>query len=143
MGYGVHITKKKYWFDEEGPTISLQEWLSVVKNDPEMRHDGYAEAETGEGNALRITSEGLSVWLAYSGHGKDGNMAWFDFREGNIAVKNPDTEILRKMHLLAQALSAKVQGDEGEEYDASGNQFGVESPTPTPRKPWWKFWATS
>jgi hypothetical protein len=38
-----------------------------------------------------------------------------------FAVKNPDPEILRKMWSLAQRLDAMVQGDEGEQYDASGN----------------------
>ena len=47
-------------------------------------------------------------------------MAWFYFWEGNVFVKNPDSEILRKMWSLAQALSAKVRGDEGEDYDAAG-----------------------
>jgi hypothetical protein len=35
-------------------------------------------------------------------------------------VKNPDLEILRKMHSIARHLSAKVQGDEGETYDHDG-----------------------
>jgi hypothetical protein len=38
-------------------------------------------------------------------------------------VKNPDTEILQKMWSLAQPLSAKVQGDDGELYDSSGDQL--------------------
>jgi hypothetical protein len=52
-------------------------------------------------------------------------MVWFDFRQGNVVVKNPDTEVLRKMWSLAQALSANVQGDDGEGYDASGQQRPV------------------
>jgi hypothetical protein len=35
-------------------------------------------------------------------------------------VKNPDEEILCKMSKLAQRLSAKVQGDDGEVYDTAG-----------------------
>jgi hypothetical protein len=46
---------------------------------------------------------------------------WFDYRRGRIVVKNPDQEILRKMWLLAQRLSAKVQGDDGETYDRKGS----------------------
>ncbi len=68
-------------------------------------------------------------------------MAWFDFRDGCISVKNPDEKILRKMHQIASQLDAKVLGDEGEEYGAdcelvaqpeSQNSDGC-------RKPWWKI----
>jgi hypothetical protein len=39
--------------------------------------------------------------------------------------EDPDPEILQKMWLLAQALSAKVQGDDGEFYDGrAGDRVG-------------------
>ncbi len=95
MGYDVHITRKKNWWNEDGPAISMQEWESLVANDPEMRMDGYAEATVGNDKILRFENEGLSVWTAYSAHGKDGNMAWFNFSVGEKKVKNPATEILK------------------------------------------------
>jgi prepilin-type processing-associated H-X9-DG protein len=122
MGYDVGITRKENWWDENGPEIHLNEWIDVVAADRDMRLDGYAEAQVGDGKILRTENAGLSVWTAYSRHGEGGNMAWFDFRRGSIVVKNPDAEILQKMWSLAQTLSAKVQGDEGEFYDASGRQ---------------------
>jgi hypothetical protein len=124
MGYDVHITRKENWWEDNGPEISLDEWISVVTGDRDMRLDGYAEAQLGDGSVLRYERDGLSVWTAYSGHGKDGNMPWFDLCRGCVDVKNPDPEILQKMWSLAQVLSAKVQGDEGEFYDASGMQIG-------------------
>jgi len=36
-------------------------------------------------------------------------------------VKNPDDEIIRKMWSIAQALSARVQGDDSETYDSAAN----------------------
>ena len=120
MGYDVHITRKRDWFDNS-PEITLCEWLSFVSRDPEMRHDGFAEAPLPDGTVLRMESDGLSVWIAYSGNGVRGNMAWFDHSLGDIVVSNPDKEILRKMWLVAQALNAKVQGDDGEIYDANGD----------------------
>ena len=122
MGYDVHITRKPHWWDENGPEIRLDEWIAVVRADRDMRLDGYAETRVGGGGVLRIENEGLSVWTAYSRHGENG-MAWFSFHHGNVVVKNPDCEILQKMWSLAQGLLAKVQGDEGELYDASGNQM--------------------
>jgi hypothetical protein len=121
MGYDVHITRKRAWHDEDGEEISLAEWLAVVEAGPAMRLDGHAEARLAGGAVLTVESEGLAVWTGWSGHGRSGGMAWFDCRGGMITVKNPDREILRKMWELAQALSARVQGDEGELYGPSGD----------------------
>ncbi|WP_028206421.1 hypothetical protein [Paraburkholderia nodosa] len=124
MGYDVHITRKANWFDDGGSGINIDEWKAVVLSDPDMRLDGYASAIVGGGRALRVDSDGLSVWTAYEGNGVGGNMAWFDFRQGNIVVKNPDGAILGKMWQLAQRLKAKVQGDECEVYGEDGSVIG-------------------
>lgn len=124
MGYDVHITRKENWFDESGPTIGIDEWKALVQSDPDMRLDGYASAVVGDGSVLRIDSAGLAVWTAHKGSGVSGNVAWFDFRQGNVVVKNPDGEILRKMWQLAQLLESKVQGDECEVYGADGSVIG-------------------
>lgn len=145
MGYDIHITRKSEWFDEEGDEITLEEWCEFVNSSPDMRLDGFAEAVT-PGGTLRVESEGLSVWTGYSGHEQDGNMAWFDYFEGNIKVKNPDKEILRKMYQIAQTLNAKVQGDECEVYgeDGQSNWQELKSEGEAMRaiasKKWWQFW---
>lgn len=86
-----------------------------------MRLDGYASAVVGGGNVLRIDSAGLTVWTAHNASGVNGGVAGFNFRQGNVVVKNPDGEILRKMWRLAQLLDSKVQGDECEVYGADGS----------------------
>jgi hypothetical protein len=43
MGYEVHIIRKSTWFEEDGPIISLKEWLDYVSSDSEMRADGDAD----------------------------------------------------------------------------------------------------
>jgi hypothetical protein len=140
MGYEVHITRKENWFDE-GPEISLTDWLGVVRTDPEMRHDGFAEASVGNGSVLRVEDPSMAVWLAYPGHLEDGNKAWFWLSNGNVVTKNPDEAMLNKMLLIAYQLSAKVQGDEGEIYGANGEVTAEAKPSPHPsRKPWWRFW---
>jgi hypothetical protein len=135
MGYDLHITRKQRWSDENGLEIRLDEWIAIVAADQDMRLDGYAETRVGDGSILRIENEGLSVWTAWPRQSENG-FAWFSFRNGNVVVKNPDLEIRRKMSSLAKALSAKVQGDEGEFYDASGNELRT-GPT---KQPWWRFW---
>jgi hypothetical protein len=149
MGYDLYITRRVNWFDE-GDDIPISEWIAMVKSDPEMRLDGFAEAPTTEGETIRLEAEGLAVWKAYSGHQEDGNKAWFYYDRGLVSVKNPDVEIRKKMYAVAQALKARLQGDEGEFYGPDGEQEEGEEPqqptgenTPLPeepRRPWWKIW---
>jgi hypothetical protein len=65
---------------------------------------------------LTYENDGLAVWVAYSGHQRVGNKAWFDYRTGRIIVKNPDDEIIQKMKAIALHSKARVVGDDGEEY---------------------------
>jgi hypothetical protein len=121
MGHDLHITRAFDWTDREKVPIPVEEWLDYVRSDPEMRLDGQAEATTSQGETIRYENDGLAVWVAYSGHGRNGNMAWFDHKMGEVVVKNPDEEIIQKMCLIARALRAHVQGDDGEMYYAEGN----------------------
>lgn len=142
MGYDLHITRRENWFDDD-TEISIEEWLTVVHNDPELRLDGFAEAETPTGEKIRIEDEGLCVWTAYSRHGVNGNMAWLWHSRGNVMAKNPDVEIRQKMWCIADKLGARIQGDEGEWYGPDGQmlpQVEQENGLPAPSRPWWRFW---
>jgi len=142
MGYDVHITRADEWTESESQPITLAEWLAYVDSDPEMRLDGAVEITTPTGETVRFENEGLAVWCAYSGHGVQGNMAWFAYRDGRIVVKNPDEEIRRKMYSIALKFGANVQGDEGERYDAAGNEARPVDRTPQTsygQEPWWKW----
>ncbi|MFN3856606.1 MAG: hypothetical protein ACK4RV_02575 [Caulobacter sp.] len=142
MGYELHITRKLQWFDDEGPEVTLEDWLAYVKSDPEMRLDGFAEAVVGGGDVLRVEDESLAVWTAYSRDGEGGNHAWFAHFTDCVSVKNPDAEIIGKMSRIAEVLGAVVMGDDGELYGSDGEVL----PDPeaqseaTAAKPWWKFW---
>lgn len=135
MGYDLHITRKSDWRDSKGPEISLDEWRAFVLGDQQMRLDSFAEASLLDGRALRTETGGLAVWTEYSQHDEAGNKAWFLYSHGEIRVENPDDEIIRKMWSIAQALGAKVQGDDGEVYDSSASESYSDI-----TKPWWKFW---
>jgi len=137
VSYDGHITRKTFWVDPEGPEISLAEWLAVVRADPEMEADGYNETRQDDGSVLRTEREAAWLWTAYSHNDESDREAWFVYQHGEIAVKYPDAEVIGKMWSIAQALSAKVQGDDGEIYDASGNKV---SEVPSRQKPWWWFW---
>jgi hypothetical protein len=116
MGYDFHITRASERTDSESVPIRLDEWKAFLESHPEFRMDNFAEATTPQGDIIRYDNEGLAVWTGYSGHGKDGNIAWFDFRGGRIVVKNADDEIRVKMKEIAEFFQARVIGDEGEEY---------------------------
>jgi hypothetical protein len=133
MGYSLHITRREHWTDEDASrAISLQDWKSYVDSDDEMEMETTATATTDEGDTVEFQSEGLAIWRKYSKHGINGNKAWFLFDNGEIEVKNPDTEIRNKMISIAFALNGKVQGDDGEEYNE------IEH---VQNKAWWKFWS--
>ena len=145
MGYDLHITRQENWFDDDrGRQITLEEWKQYVASDNEMRLDNYAEATTTDGETIWTACEGLSVWLGYSENGRDGNYAWFNYSRGNIDVKNPDDEIIKKMLQIAAKLNAIVQGDDGEiyEFNIDGSIWNSSMPVTTDKakRPWWKFW---
>lgn len=147
MGYDLHITRKANW-SNPSPVITLHDWLDYVTGDPEIQHDGFAETRIGNGNVVRVEQVGICIWKAYSGGENPQGTAWLTWSAGNIVAKNPDQEIRRKMWLIAQALDAKVQGDEGECYDQAGETIAeptVETASAPSmpedrRRPWWKFW---
>jgi len=113
MGYDVHITRKKDWFDEDGPHITEDEWRAYVASDSEMVMSGVAEHTNPQGETIRLTHPLLTEWRRHS----SGSVVWFSYFEGSLTVKNPDDECLAKMRQVAAKVQARVQGDEGETYD--------------------------
>lgn len=99
MGYDLHITRKRFWADQDGPPITTDEWLRYVASDTQLRLDQRSARHAVK---LSVESEHDEPWLE-----------WF---QGDIYTKNPDEPILAKMLEIAKALNAKVQGDDGEIY---------------------------
>jgi len=116
MGYDLHITRATDWTESEAAPILLEEWIAFVEADPEMRLEDVAIGRVNGKPAISYQNEGLAVWTAYSGHDPEGNMAWFDYCDGRIVVKNPDEEIRRKMKQIAVHFGAAVIGDDDESY---------------------------
>lgn len=104
MGYELHITRAEFHAANAGHEITADEWMLYAQSDPELR----ASPNNGE------------CFFLWSGKSKYPD-PWFDWFLGNISTKNPDKAIVGKMLLIAQALGARVQGDDGEFYeDTSG-----------------------
>lgn len=144
MGYDLHIVRRHNWDDyEEESHITLAEWLDYVKTDGELElTEGYQVKIPGESGAQN--APGFCEWSAYSKEKRPGYRPWFDYGYGSISTKNPDYEIIRKMIAIAEALQAKVQGDDGEFYDEAAvvamEAADAARNAPAAEKPWWKFW---
>jgi len=98
MGYDLHITRKQDWCDEEGPIISLEDWLKYVATDIEIERD----PNNGRHDFLYVKHSGESqpLWWA----------------RGEVFTKNPDKETVKKLIGISHALCARVLGDDGESY---------------------------
>ena len=112
MGYELHITRRKNWFDKEDLSIDFQTWQSFVDGDSELQIVGFAETILPDNQVLRIEAAGLTTW------NRDANsetvcLMW---DKGNISCKNPDDALITKLVSIATQLQARVQGDEGEFY---------------------------
>lgn len=145
MGYDLHITRKEHW-SEEGADISLDEWLSYIKADPELElSDAYSIKVPGSETESQ-PAPGFCEWTAHPADERP----WLDYWEGNISTKNPDDATIRKMLSVAVSLDASVQGDDGERYQVTADNKisyyhkaadGPATDTNTGRKkPKWKFW---
>ena len=98
MGYELHITRRKQWFDD-GDDIAKEEFIAYVRSDPEFSYPGEGGDDFAD---WKSPSRGYTTWLQ-----------WID---GRILTKNPEDEFVDKMVAVAARLNAKVQGDDGETY---------------------------
>ena len=102
MSYYLYITRKLHWSDE-GPNITAKEWLGVIADDPELELAG----ENGEY---------FTNWLGASTISEP----WFNWSDGNIYATFPDKAQIAKVLEIASRLNAKVEGQDGEVYTATG-----------------------
>ncbi|WP_327072233.1 hypothetical protein OG196_01125 [Kitasatospora purpeofusca] len=109
MGYDLHITRRENWWDEEGGDIGTAEWEAAVAADPDLVMVPMPEGW-----------QGSAEWVAETVPRKEeearSEPLWW--RTGRIAAKNPSDALVAKMCQLAKVLDARVQGDDGEYYDA-------------------------
>ena len=99
MDYDIHITRKEFWADEDGPQISFDEWREYLATDPTIELD--PENPDEENYILASHPERWPIWCDSS---------------GDIYTKNPDARVITKFVEIARAMQASVQGDDGEVY---------------------------
>src|SRR6266403_4944804 len=116
MGYDLHITRKTNWSDDDGPAITEAEWRAIIEADPELSLDTETRC---------IMADGEYVYAAWN-----GEPGVLGFYRGEISSKNPEEPLIAKMVRIAQALGAKVQGDDDEIYREDGTWMRPESAAP-------------
>jgi len=131
MGYDLHITRRKLWSDD-GDDISFEEFVSVVRADPEFTYPGKLGDDSADWRSPKSRYE-----------------SWLSWSDGQAYTKNPAPEFIDKLVSIALALRAKAQGDDGEVYLSATKvqKEIVEPPTATrsqPRPPLpflrWPLW---
>lgn len=111
MSISVSISRRADPLDEEGPEISADEWLAAVSAAPDFREPDGAEAESVGPHAR--------TWI-----GHPAAPMIFDWVDGQVEVKAPDSATIVRMQALARALDASVFSDTGEVFDAHGESAG-------------------
>ena len=129
MGYNLYITRRRDWHDDVGPSITREEWFTLIDDDPEL--------------SLKSDSEGMYAnWVGECTYPDP----WFAYDEhlGTIDTKNPDEPIIQKMLDIAARLDARVQGDDGEIYTTPTEYYYQDEPgqsgsdAPDTSVSWWQ-----
>lgn len=106
MAYGLFIRRTN-------GQISLDEWRTYVRSDPELSWEGVAKVASPERRmVLSVAGDGMVTWLKHP----EAVAVWFDFIGGRIVVNGADDAVIQKMVQIAKQLNASVFGEEGESY---------------------------
>ena len=105
----LYITRARDRTGGRQMPIRYHEWYKAVEEDPEMRMRGAAGTTTGAGGAPHRENKGLAAWTGHPACKR----VWFDLRDGNVVVENPDRLTIQKMRDVARKLGASVR-DNGE-----------------------------
>ena len=117
MGYDLHVTRRRLWFDKDDD-IPLEEFVRHVRSDAEFRYPGQ-------------NGDDYADWRSP----KSGYESWLCWADGQIHTKNPEPEFIDKMVAVARVLRAAVQGDDGEVYLSATEIQRDEAQPPTPSAP--------
>jgi len=117
MGYEVRITRKAQWFEPHGPRISADEWAAYVDTHSECQWvPRAARNHEPDDVVLVIDSLGLEV----------GRLWWW--RDGSVTTKNPSPELMSYMIEIANALDARLMGDDSETYRDANSPHTSRAP---------------
>lgn len=124
MGYDLRIVRDTWEPGGADGGIGVEEWAAYLASDDSLSHEGVCEATLPDRTIVRVESEWLSQWTASIGIAP----VWFDFLDGSVVCKNPDTFALAKLIEIADALGGTVVDDDGAVYGGV-ERSAVEPPS--------------
>lgn len=126
MGYEIHITRAEDWVEDDNP-ITIEEVEEIFDKLPKgfsIDRSGVVTAVAPDGH--RISAE-VGPYVQYH-DGNDDSMVCIYFLSGGPSFKVRDEKQILPILELADALNAKIQGDELEIYTRE-SILGVEGNT--------------
>lgn len=114
MGYEIHITRAEDWLEDDKP-ITIEEVEEVFDKLPKgfsIDRSGVVTAMTPDGH--RISAE-VGPYVQYHNENDDSIVCIYFLSDGPSFKVRDEKQILPILE-LAEALNAKVQGDELEVY---------------------------
>lgn len=126
----VYITRREDLFQPSTDTeITLQEWMTFVANDPEMRLDNYTTVTLPDGQEYRYPSPGKAVWMNREPGALTVKEVVFDYTTEGIVINDPDQRTLNKIRHIAYKLNTRIF----KETKRYTEQIPVEQPLLIPR----------
>ena len=107
-GREVHISRRVNWWELDGGQISAGEFKAAVAEDADLAMVTVPDVWRWEPRWIAEITTG-------AGPEPRENLVW---RAGRIVARHPSAALIAKMCELAKTLGARVQGDDGEYYDA-------------------------
>ena len=111
-GREVHISRRVNWWELDGGQISAAEFAAAVAADADLVMITVPDIWKWEPRWIAELTTGPGL-----GPGPEPreSLVW---RAGRIVARRPSPALIAKMCELAKTLGARVQGDDGEYYDA-------------------------
>lgn len=104
-----YITRREDLVDHsDGSAISLQEWCSLVRMDPDMRLEESTTVSLPDGSTYTYPTPGKAIWLYREPGQATSREIVFDYVSGNIEIANPDIATQKKIRHIAFKLNTRV-----------------------------------
>jgi hypothetical protein len=115
MGYDLHIIRTKDWGDSNEDPVTWEQADALVTSDPELK---WAKTATFTGGEPETTFVLKGDFIEWNGE------PWFHWSEDQIIGGSRNEAAIVKLAQMAKALSARLVGDDGEEYKLERSFFG-------------------
>lgn len=106
MGYDLHIVRTIHWSDSSSDPITKAEVDRLMASDPSLSWSASDHSDMQESDATIVRY----FYIKWNG---DSVFWWY---RSEIIGKNPTEQQIVKLAQIAQALNARLLGDDGERY---------------------------